>query len=76
MNNQNHRIVGYALNGGQMKANKTRVCMISMNNTETTKSRVYQDFSYGEILAGRPGAWLVKEKNYACNQKSLKRNLG
>ena len=22
---------------------------------------IYQDLSYGEILAGRPGAWLVKK---------------
>ena len=28
------------------------------------------DLSYDEILAGRPGAWLVKKKNlYACNNK-------
>ena len=38
---------------------------------------LYRDLSYGEILAGRPGAWLVKKIFlYACNQKSLKRNLG
>ena len=35
-----------------------------------------QDWSYGEILAGRPGAWLVKKFIlYACNQKKLKRKL-
>ena len=34
----------------------------------------YQDLSYGEILAGQPGAWLVKKNVlYACNHKNLKR---
>ena len=32
--------VGYALNGGQHKSNITEVCMISMNDTETTNARV------------------------------------
>ena len=33
-----------------------------------------QDLSYGEILAGRPGSWLVKKLFflYACYQKSKK----
>jgi len=32
--------------------------------------------SYGEILAGRPGAWLVKKLFFICMQsKKLKREL-
>ena len=32
---------------------------------------INQYLSYGDILAGRPGAWLVKKtKLYACNKKS------
>ena len=35
---------------------------------------LYQDSSYGEILAGQPGAWLVKKYVlYGCNQKFSKR---
>ena len=33
---------------------------------------IYPDVSYGEILAGHPGAWLVKKHAlYACNHKIL-----
>ena len=43
----------------------------------TSPLTIYRDLSYGEILAGRPGTWLAKKYFlYACNQKSLKRNLG
>ena len=31
------RIVGYVLNRGQTKTNKTRECISSMNDTDTTK---------------------------------------
>ena len=37
---------------------------------------INQDLSHGEILDGRPEAWLViKYVLYACNQKKLKGNL-
>ena len=32
-----------------------------MYKIETSAAALYQDLSYGEILAGRPGAWLVKK---------------
>ena len=35
--------------------------------------QVNQDLRYGEILAGRPGAWFVKRYIlYVCNQKNKK----
>ena len=50
--------------------------MIAVGCWVTTVTAQYfkklnQDLSYGEILAGRPVAWLMKEKNivYAYNQK-------
>ena len=37
---------------------------------------IYQDLSYGEILAGRPGAWLVKKIIFIGMQSiKLKREL-
>ena len=35
---------------------------------QTSKSSIYQDLSYDEILAGRPGAWLVKNICFICMQ--------
>ena len=32
------------------------------------KNLIYQDLSYGEILASRPGAWLVKKTCFICMQ--------
>ena len=41
-----------------------------------TDWHINQDLSYGEILAGQPGAWLVKKYIfYACNHKISKRNF-
>ena len=38
--------------------------------------KLYRDLSYGEILAGRPGAWLVKKIYFICMQsKKLKKEL-
>ena len=38
--------------------------------------RLYQDLRQGEILAGRPGAWLVKKKCFKCMQsQNLKKDL-
>ena len=36
---------------------------------------IYRDFSYGKILAGRPGVWLVKKLSFICIKKKLKREL-
>ena len=33
---------------------------------------IYQDLSYGEILAGGPGAWLVKKIYFICIKKIIK----
>ena len=36
----------------------------------------YQDLSYGEILAGRPGAWLLKKIRFIYMQsQNFKRDL-
>ena len=32
---------------------------------------IYRDLSYGEILAGRPGAWLVKKIWFICMQSQI-----
>ena len=40
------------------------------------KIRINQDLSYGEILPGRPGAWLVKKIFFICMQsKKLKKEI-
>ena len=37
---------------------------------------IYQDLSYGEILAGQPEAWLVKKIFFVCMQsQNFKKNL-
>ena len=50
---------------------------VSATGTLCTLAILYQDLSYGEILAIRPGAWLVKIFFLnACNQKSLNGTYG
>ena len=48
---------------------------ISTVKIKFIQTNIDQDLSYGEILVGRPGAWLVKFFLYACNKKKLKRDL-
>ena len=42
-------------------------------HTTRHKAGLYRDLSYGEILAGRPGAWLVKKKIHMHAIKKVKK---
>ena len=54
-----------------------RCAIVSLQELLSVASqRLNQDLSYVEILAGRPGAWLVKKIFFICMQsKKLKRKL-
>ena len=46
------------------------------SRVSVSQTYLYQDFSYGEILAGRPGAWLVKNIFSICMQsQNFKQDL-
>ena len=38
--------------------------IVKLATDQTFLAKLDQDFIYGEILAGRPGAWLVKKKMF------------
>ena len=56
------------------KVESSRVTKVESSRVNKVESsRVNQDLRYGEILAGRPGAWFVKRYIlYVCNQKNKK----
>ena len=54
---------------------KSMILELALCGGRSGPVNIDQDLSYGKILAGRPGAWLVNKKFLCMQSKKLRREL-